>query len=74
MQGQSDITLILGRFRPSKQLTSTQVLIQFAALHGGTLQSSTVSRKASCQLLAKEWALNTGKLPPGGLSRNSVVR
>ena len=29
---------------------------------------------ASCQLLVKEWTLNTGKLPPGGLSRNSVVK
>ena len=25
------------------------------------------------QLLAKEWALTTGKLPTGGLPRNSVV-
>ena len=30
------------------------------------------SRRA-CQLLVK-WALNTGKLPPGGLPRNSVLR
>ena len=27
--------------------------------------SSADSRRASCQLLAKEWALNTSKLPPG---------
>ena len=32
------------------------------------------SRRTSCQLLGKEWALNTGKLPQGGLPRNSVVR
>ena len=32
------------------------------------------SRRASCQLLVKEWALNTGKLPPEGLPRNSVVK
>ena len=32
------------------------------------------SRRASCHLLAKEWALNTGKLPPGGLPMNSVVK
>ena len=32
------------------------------------------SRRASCQLLAKEWPLNTGKLPQGGLPRNSVVK
>ena len=37
--------------------------------------SSTDSRRASCQLLAKEWALNTGKLPPGGfrLARRNIV-
>ena len=28
---------------------------------------SADSRKASCQLLVKEWTLNTGKLPAGGL-------
>ena len=27
-----------------------------------------------CQLLAKEWTLNTGKLSPGGLPRNRVVK
>ena len=33
------------------------------------------SRRASCQLLAKKWVLNTGKLHPRGLSgRNSVVK
>ena len=32
------------------------------------------SRGASCQLLAKEWALNTDKLSPGGLLRNRVVK
>ena len=36
--------------------------------------SSADSRRASCQLLAKEWTLNTGKLPLGGLPRNSVVK
>ena len=36
--------------------------------------SSTNSRRASCQLLAKEWTLNTGKVPPRGLLRNSVVK
>ena len=34
---------------------------------------STDSRRASCQLLAKEWTLNTGKVPPEGLHRNSLV-
>ena len=35
---------------------------------------SADSRRASCQLLAKEWELNAGKLPLGGLPRNSVVK
>ena len=35
--------------------------------------SSTDSRRASCQLLVKEWALNIGKLPTLGLLRNSVL-
>ena len=34
---------------------------------------SSDSRRAYCQLLVKEWALNTGKLSTGGLPRNSVV-
>ena len=38
LQGQSDIALILGRLRPCKWLTRTQMLSQCAALHGGTLQ------------------------------------
>ena len=32
------------------------------------------SADSSCQLLVKEWALDTGKLPPGGLLRNSMVQ
>ena len=36
--------------------------------------SSTDSRRASCQLLVKELALNTSKLPPVGLPKNSVVK
>ena len=32
------------------------------------------SIRASCQLLAKEWALNTGKLALGGMPRNSMVK
>ena len=35
---------------------------------------SADSTRVSCQLLAKEWALNTGKMPPGGLPRNSLVK
>ena len=36
--------------------------------------SSTDTRRASFQILAKEFALNTGKLPLRGLPRNSVVK
>ena len=32
------------------------------------------SKRARCQLLEKEWALNTGKLLLGGLPRNNVVK
>ena len=31
-------------------------------------------KKSSCQLVVKECTLRTGKLPPRGLSRNSVLR
>ena len=41
---------------------------------GEVSPSPTESRRASCQLMVKEWALNTGKLPPGGLPRNSAVK
>ena len=37
------------------------------------IPSSADSRRASCQLLAKEWTLYTGKLSMGGLPRNNVV-
>ena len=36
--------------------------------------SSADVRRASCQSLAKEWALNTGKLPPVDLPRGIVVK
>ena len=36
--------------------------------------SSADSRRASCQPLAKGWALNTGKLSPGGLPGNSAFK
>ena len=42
--------------------------------HGEKLSSSANSRRASCQLLAKKWAHNTGKLPSGGTLRNSMVK
>ena len=38
MRAQSNKPLILGRLMPSKPFTCTQVLSQFAALHGGMLQ------------------------------------
>ena len=31
-------------------------------------------KKSICQLMAKGWSLNTGKLPQGGLPWNSVNR
>ena len=40
----------------------------------GIFRSSADSRRASCQAMAKEWALNIGKLPPEGFPRNSVVK
>ena len=43
-------------------------------LSWGMLDFSVDSRIAICQLLAKEWALNTAKLPSRGLPRNSVVK
>ena len=42
-------------------------------LRGKKCPSSTDSSRASCQLLAIECALNTGKLSPGGLPMNSAV-
>ena len=40
------------------------------------LYSQTEFKKSSCQLMAKKFALSTctDKLPPGGLSKISVVR
>ena len=44
MKGRSDIPpLILGRLRPSKRLTSTQVLSLYAAMPGGTVQAINFS-------------------------------
>ena len=43
-------------------------------LLGKIFPSSADLRRVSCQLLAKEWTLNTDKLPSGGLPRNSVAR
>ena len=37
------------------------------------IPSSADSRRTSCQFLAKEWTLYTGKLPLGGLPRNNLV-
>ena len=36
--------------------------------------SSTDSKRANCQLLAKEWTSNTGQLTAGGLPRKSVFK
>ena len=42
--------------------------------HGEIFPSYADSRRANCQLLEKGWTLNIGKLPPGGLPRNSLVK
>ena len=44
MQGRSDIATFLGRLRPSKPLTETQVLGPFVALPGGTLKPINFSK------------------------------
>ena len=49
---------------PRSTLASVTFFVEF-------VPSSVDSRRASCQLLAKEQALNTGKQPPGGLLMNS---
>ena len=36
--------------------------------------SSADLRRAICQLLMNEWVLTTGKLPLGGLTRNSLFK
>ena len=33
-----------------------------------------IFKKSSCQLMAKECTLSTGKLPVGGLPRNNMVK
>ena len=47
-------------------------LLSSDTFFGGFFPSSTDSRRASCQLLTKEWALYTGK--PLGLPLNSEVK
>ena len=75
---------ILGFFRDEAQLTTS---VSASCANGPEIDprvrhilsrrispSSVDSRRADCQFLAKECALSTGKLPPGGLPRNSVVK
>ena len=40
----------------------------------GKIPLPLIQEEPSCQLLAKEWALNTGILPLGGFQRNVVVK
>ena len=42
------------------------MLLNFGKAFKETTSMKRPSKKANNQLLAKEWALNTGKLPPGG--------
>ena len=69
-----------GRSSSVGSASALQAAVRLSILASGTFfrgnffPSSTDSRRASCQLLAKEWVLNTGKVPPEGLPRNSVVK
>ena len=64
---------------------SVECLLRMQAVPRSTLASGTFFRgdffpssadsgRASSELLAKDWALNAGKLPSKGLTRNSVVK
>ena len=43
------------------------------AFSGKLFPSSADSKRASCPLLAEEWALNAGKLPPRALSKQLTI-
>ena len=58
----------------SQEAVPRSILAYGTFFRGNEFPSSADSRRARCQLLAKEWVLNTGKLPPGGLPRNGVVK
>ena len=45
-------------------------LVSGTFFHGKAFPSSADSRRLSCQLLGKECALSSGKLPPEGLPKN----
>ena len=57
----------------SMQVASRSTFPSGIFFRGGFFHSAADSRRASCQLLSKEWALNTGKLPLGGLPIDNVV-
>ena len=58
----------------ASQAAVTRSILASGTFFRGKIISSADSRRAICQILAKEWALNTGKLPPIGLRRNRLVK
>ena len=62
------------RVTTSQAAVTRSILASGTFFRGKEFPSSADSIRASCQLLAKEWTLNTCKLPPEGLPRNSVVK
>ena len=50
----------------SSYASGLEINTRATGTYWNVFHSSAYSRKASCQLLAKECALNTGKLPPAG--------
>ena len=62
---------LVGSMSASQAAVPRSTLSSGTFFRGKKFPSSADTRRASCQLLAKEWSLDTGKLPPGGLLRNS---
>ena len=58
----------------ASQASVLRSILAFSTFFRGKIFPSSADSRASCQLLAKEWVLNTDKLPLGGLPRNSVVK
>ena len=52
------------------QAPDTRSILAFS---GKLFPSSADSKRASCPLLAKEWALNASKLPPRALSKQLTI-
>ena len=67
-------TLFLGHSVSALQSAVPRLTLASSTFCWKKISSSFDSRRASCQLLVKEYAMNTGKLLLGGLPRNSVVK